>query len=87
MSLNPHIFPTINSVKLNILTLKFQRFTKSDCKYKEIRKIEFVAKTQFFNQLDQAKTKYGITKVTEKLKPSNCWTFKELVEPVKHSWT
>ena len=51
---NPYIFAThwhrmnsMNSVRSNYLSLKYARFTPSGCKYKEIRKFEFVAKTQF----------------------------------------
>ena len=41
------IFQTINSVKSNSLSLKYQRFTPSGCKDIRVRKCEFVAKTQF----------------------------------------
>ena len=43
----PLIFQTMNSVKSNSLSLKYRRFTPSGCKDIEIRKFEFVAKTQF----------------------------------------
>ena len=36
----------MNNVRSNNLSLKYQRFTPSGCKNKEIRKCEFVAKTQ-----------------------------------------
>ena len=38
----------MSAVRLNNLILKYQRFTpEPDCKDKEIRKVEFVAKTRF----------------------------------------
>ena len=37
----------MNSVRANSLSLKYHRFTASGCKDIEIRKFEFVAKTQF----------------------------------------
>ena len=43
----PLIFQTINSVRSNSLSLKYQRFTPSGCKDIEVRKCDFVAKTQF----------------------------------------
>ena len=43
--------------KSNNLNLKYLSFTPSGCKYEGIRKIEFVAKTQFLknNKSDKAK--------------------------------
>ena len=41
------MFQTMNSVKLNNLSLKYQRFTPLGCKDIGIRIFEFVAKTQF----------------------------------------
>ena len=41
------VIQTINSVRSNNLSLKYQRFTPSDCKDVLVRKFEFVAKTQF----------------------------------------
>ena len=38
---------TVNSVRSNNLSLKYQRFKPSDCEDIEIKKFEFVAKTQF----------------------------------------
>ena len=43
----PLIFQTMNAVRSNNVSLKYQRFTSSDCKDIIITKIEFVAKTQF----------------------------------------
>ena len=43
----PLIFQTINSVRSNSLSLKYQRFTPSGCEVIAVRKFEFVAKTQF----------------------------------------
>ena len=43
----PYIFQTINSVRSNNLSLKYQRFILTDCRDIEIRKFEVVAKTQF----------------------------------------
>ena len=43
----PFIFQTINSVRSNSLSLKYQRFTPSGCEAIGVRKFEFVAKTQF----------------------------------------
>ena len=43
----PLIFQTKNSVRPNNLSLKYQRFTSSDCKDIGIRQFEFVTKTQF----------------------------------------
>ena len=37
----------MNSVRLNNLTLKYQRFLPSGCNDIRFRKVEFVAKTQF----------------------------------------
>jgi len=37
----------MNSVRPNNLSLKYQRFTSSDCKDIGIRQFEFVTKTQF----------------------------------------
>ena len=37
----------MNSIRLNNLSLKYQRSTPSDCKDKVIIKFEFEAKTQF----------------------------------------
>jgi len=39
----PWFFQTMNSVRSNSLSLKYQRFTSSGCKDKGIRKFEFVA--------------------------------------------
>ena len=52
MSLKPQcrgtlIFQTINYVRSDTLSLKYQRCTPSGCKDVEIRTFEFVAKTQF----------------------------------------
>ena len=46
----PFIFPTINSVRLRILSFKYQRFTPSCGKDIEIRKFYFLAKTQFLSE-------------------------------------
>ena len=43
----PLIFQTMKSIRSNSLILKYYRFTLSGCKDIDIRKIEFVAKTQF----------------------------------------
>ena len=44
----------MNSVRLNNLSLKYQRFTPSSVsKYIGITKFEFVAKTQFLLSLDK----------------------------------
>ena len=43
----PLIFETVNSVKSNGLSLKYQRFASSGCKDIGFRKFEFAAKTQF----------------------------------------
>ena len=40
------IFQSINSVRSNNLSLKYQRFTPSDCTEVGIRIFEFVTKTQ-----------------------------------------
>ena len=37
----------MNYIRLNNLSLKYQRFTPSGCRDIDIRKFEFVAKTQF----------------------------------------
>ena len=47
----PYIFQTINSVRSNYLSLKYQRYTPSVCKEVGIRKFEFVAKTQILQSL------------------------------------
>jgi len=41
------IFQTMNSVRSNILSLKYHRFTPFSCKDIGIRKFEFMAKNQF----------------------------------------
>ena len=46
-SLRPLIFQTINSLRSNSLSLKYQRFTPSGCKDIGVRKCKFVAKPQF----------------------------------------
>ena len=46
----PFIFPTNNSVRLDILSFKYQRFTPSCGKDIEIRKFYFLAKTQFLSE-------------------------------------
>ena len=43
----PLIFQTINSVRPNNPSLKYQRFIPTGCRDIEIRKFEVVAKTQF----------------------------------------
>ena len=47
ITLLPLIFQTMNSVRPNNLSLKYQRFSSSDCKDIGIRQFEFVTKTQF----------------------------------------
>ena len=46
-----YIFQTINSVRSDILNLKYQRFTPSGCTDRGLSKFEFVAKTQFLSDL------------------------------------
>ena len=46
-SIRQLIFQTINSVRINNLSLKNQKFTPSDCTEIEIIKFEFVTKTLF----------------------------------------
>ena len=46
-SSRPSIFQTMNYVRLNNPSLKYQRFTPSGCRDIGNRKFEFVAKTQF----------------------------------------
>ena len=43
----PYIFQTINSIRSNSPSLKYQRFSPSGCKDKGVRKYKYVAKTQF----------------------------------------
>ena len=43
----PLIFQTVNSVRSNGLSLKYQRFASSGCNDIGFRKYEFAAKTQF----------------------------------------
>ena len=43
----PQIFQTMNSVRSNNISLKYQSFTLSGCIYIGIRKVRFVAKHQF----------------------------------------
>ena len=45
------IFQTLNYVGSNILSLKYQRFTPSDCKEIWNRTFELVAKTQFLSTM------------------------------------
>ena len=45
--LRPEIFKTMNSVRLNNLSLKYQWFILLGCKDIGIRKLELVTKTQF----------------------------------------
>ena len=44
-----YIFQTMNPVRLDIQSLKNQTFTLSGCKYIGMRKLKFVAKTQFLS--------------------------------------
>ena len=41
------MFQTMNSVRMNILSLKYERFSPTGCKDIGNRTFEFVAKTQF----------------------------------------
>ena len=43
-----YVFQTINSLRLNNLSLKYQMFMPSGCKDIQIKKFEFVTKTEFF---------------------------------------
>ena len=45
------LFQTLKSVKSKNLSLTYQRYTLSGCKDIEIRKFEFVTKTQFFLEI------------------------------------
>jgi len=45
----PKLFQTMNTSRSNNLNLKYKRFTKSGCKDIGIKKLEFVAKTQFLS--------------------------------------
>ena len=56
----PLIFQPMNSVRLNNLSLKYQRVTLSGCKYIGIRTFEFVAKTHFLRLLIIWKSKCEI---------------------------
>ena len=64
----PYIFQTMNSVRSNYLSLKYQSYTPSGCKDIGIRKFESVAKTQFlyymvnFSQVTFNKRKFGVMK-------------------------
>ena len=49
-SRKPLLFQTMNSVRSKSQRLKYQRFTPHGFKDKEIRKFEFVEKTQFLCQ-------------------------------------
>ena len=44
----------MNSVRLNKLSLKYQRFTKPGCKDIGIRKFELVGKIQFLYQKESS---------------------------------
>ena len=46
-----YIFQTMNSVRSNSLSLKYQGFPPLGCQDIRIRKFEFVAKTQFLCEL------------------------------------
>ncbi len=58
----PLIFQTINSVRPNNLSLRYLRFTSSDCKDIGIRQFECVTKTQFLlsNMERIFKISYGL---------------------------
>ena len=43
----PLIFQTMNAIRSNNVSMKYQRFTSSGCKDTGFTKTEFVAKTQF----------------------------------------
>ena len=45
----PLMFQTLNSVRINSLSLKYERFTPTGCKDIGNRTFEFVAKTQFLS--------------------------------------
>ena len=47
----PLIFQTLKSVKLNSLSLKYQRFIQSGCKNKGIRKLDFLVSIQFLESI------------------------------------
>ena len=49
----PLIFQTMNAVRLNNVSLKYQRFTSSGYKVIGLTKIEFVAKSQFLSRIGQ----------------------------------
>ena len=49
------IFQTMNFIRSNNQSLKYQRCTPSGCKDIVIRKIEFLAKTQFLYALLMAR--------------------------------
>ena len=51
----PLIFQNFNSIRSNILSLKYQRVTPSGCEAIGVRKCEFVAKTQFLWEILQSK--------------------------------
>ena len=56
------MFQSVNSVILNNLSLKYQRFKPSGCKDIEIRKFEFVAKTcNSFTFVERDVPKYNDT--------------------------
>ena len=58
----PEIFQNMNSVRLNSLSLEYQRFTALGCKDMRIKKFEFVAKIQFLSFLTLSKAKWFFVK-------------------------
>ena len=51
----PQIFKTMNNVRSNSLSLKYKGFPPSDSQDLGIRKLEFVAKTQFLWKINEKK--------------------------------
>ena len=52
IEIDRRIFQTLNSVISNSLSLKYQRFTPSDCKNIGIRRFKFGGKNSFINWMD-----------------------------------
>jgi len=53
----------MNSVGLNILSLKYQRFKPPGCKDISLRKFEFAAKAQFLEKVQATGCPIGINSI------------------------
>ena len=65
----------MNSVKLNNVSLNYQRPTSSRCKDIGIRKFEFVAKTQFLRGFKTVRSQIKNTKISPSRMIAKLWNY------------